>query len=61
MKLELVGAQEIADLLEVAVATVSTWRHRGVMPEPYTVVSGRPAWRLETILGWAEETGRLGR
>ena len=56
---DLVGISEVADLLGVELATVHTWRTRGVMPEPFTLVSDRPAWRLETVLGWAESTGRL--
>lgn len=56
---DVVGLPEIADLLEVERATVHMWHYRRVLPPPYTVVSGRPAWRLETVLGWAEATGRL--
>lgn len=55
----LVGIAEIAGLLEVAPATVHTWRHRRLMPEPYTLVSDRPAWLESVLLGWAESTGRL--
>lgn len=57
----LVGIPEIAQALEVAPATVSIWRQRGIFPKPAAIVSDRPAWRLETVLGWAEATGRLGR
>lgn len=57
--LDLVGLAEIAELLEVPLETVHTWRHRGVMPEPFTLVSDRPAWLEQHILGWAESTGRL--
>lgn len=57
--MNLLGTREIADLLGVKLETVHMWRTRGVLPPPYTVVSDRPAWREETILGWAEETGRL--
>jgi predicted DNA-binding transcriptional regulator AlpA len=59
MRVELVGMAEIAELLGVELETVHTWRHRGVLPEPFTLVSDRPAWRLEVVLGWAESTGRL--
>lgn len=56
---ELVGLSDIATRLRVARATVDTWRHRGQMPPPDFVVSGRPAWRWQTIRRWAERTGRI--
>lgn len=50
----LLGIEEVAELLEVKPATVSMWRQRHIFPVPYSIVSGRPAWRLETVLGWHE-------
>jgi hypothetical protein len=54
-----VGAVEIAQHLGVQQATVAQWRQRDLLPEPDWTVGGRPAWRLGTILAWAQETGRL--
>jgi len=54
-----VGIVEIADRLGVERGTVDQWRHRGLLPEPRWVVGGRPAWNLDDIHDWAEETGRL--
>lgn len=58
-KPELVGVQEIAELLDVVHQTAKQWRARGVLPEPEWTVSGVPVWRKATILKWAKETGRL--
>lgn len=58
-QLRLVGLREIAELLHVQPDTPNVWRARGVLPEPEWVVSGTPVWRLETIVGWARESGRL--
>lgn len=55
----LVGVAEIAELLEVRGGTVHAWRWRRIMPAPFAVISGRPAWRLDVVLGWADATGRL--
>jgi hypothetical protein len=34
------------------------WTTRGVLPPPDGTVSGKKAWRVETILRWAHQTGR---
>ncbi len=54
-----VGQHEIAELLDVAPATVRQWSWRGLLPEAEFLVGGRPAWRWSTIERWARETGRL--
>jgi ParB family chromosome partitioning protein len=54
-----VGIAEIAQLLEVKLQTVNTWRHRGILPEPAFQLSGSPAWWKEDIEEWARATGRL--
>lgn len=56
---DLMGAQEIADMLSVQVRTVHMWQHRGRFPERDATVSGLPAWKRSTVEGWARETGRL--
>lgn len=58
---DLVGVQEIADMLGVQVRTVHMWQHRGRMPARDATVSGLPAWYRETVRAWARETGRDGR
>lgn len=64
-KLNLVSLVEIAELLNVKPTTVRTWRHRGdalrdpMPPEEWTVSGNVPVWREETILDWAEASGRL--
>lgn len=55
----LLGVQEIAELLGVQVRTVHQWQHRDRLPEAEATVSGLPAWRRTTVVGWARETGRL--
>ena len=54
-----VGSSDIAARLDVQVATVKMWRHRGLLPEPEWTVSGRPCWNWSSIQAWASSTGRL--
>lgn len=56
--MEPVGAQEIAELLNVKPATVHMWRQRGILPAPRWTVSGAPAWDKDEILVWATHTDR---
>jgi hypothetical protein len=56
---EPVGLSEIAQELKVEQNTAQVWNHRGLMPEPSWIVSGRPAWNWPDIEKWAKETGRL--
>lgn len=56
---ELMGPDEVADLLQVQRNTIAVWRHRGLMPAPAVVLSSLPIWRRGDILEWAERTGRL--
>lgn len=55
---DLVGPAEIASRLGVQPQTVSTWKLRGMLPEPLAVVSKVPVWEWSTILSWARESGR---
>jgi predicted DNA-binding transcriptional regulator AlpA len=56
---DLVGRQEIADVLAVSVATVDTWRRRYAdFPDPCLILSGTPIWRRGEILHWAHTTPR---
>ncbi len=48
----------VADLLGVKVDTVWKWRQRKVTPPEDGTVSGQPWWWEDTLLGWAEATGR---
>jgi hypothetical protein len=47
---------DIAKLTRIPVATLRVWRHRGKMPEPDYMPSGRiPLWTEKTIQGWWKE------
>lgn len=59
MTLGLVGAQEIAARLGVAVGTVHQWRHRGILPPADFRLGMGDVWKWATIAEWAEQTGRL--
>lgn len=63
--LEPVGAQEIAERLDVSVHTVYKWQQRGdsliggAMPEPKWTVSGGSAWNWPDVYRWAKKSDRL--
>ena len=59
MSIDLVGPDEIASRLDVRSNTVSTWRARGLLPEPFVTVSRVPLWHWEQVRAWADATGRL--
>lgn len=50
--MKLMGLREITELTGKPRRTVDTWRHRGQLPEPDWIVSGRPIWREKTIHDW---------
>lgn len=52
------GIAEIAHLLEVKPGTVAQWRQRHIFPHPELTVNRLPAWWADTIIEWAEATGR---
>jgi uncharacterized protein YjcR len=61
-----VGTNEIAERLDVAAATVHSWRSRGKhltkkapLPDPATILTNTPLWEWATVEAWARETGRL--
>lgn len=56
---ELVGPDEVAELLGVQRHTIVVWRHRQIMPTPAVVLSGVPLWDRQDVEKWAHETGRL--
>lgn len=58
-KCDPVGIVEIAERLDVQRATVDKWRTRGLLPEPWLVISGTPIWEWNEIGAWAQVTGRL--
>lgn len=55
-----VGINEVAIVLKVKPATVSTWNSRKRMPEPdaYINKGGTKLWRLGHVVEWANATGR---
>jgi hypothetical protein len=55
-----VGNAEIAQRLEIEVATVHQWRNRNVLPPAdYDSINSSTAWEWRTILHWAGATGRI--
>lgn len=57
---EILGLQEIADLLEVNKRTPHAWQYRKLLPPAdYASVNGLKAWKRSTIITWAADTGRL--
>lgn len=56
---QLVGTEEIAEMLEVERRTVNVWKQRGRLPDPYAVISGTPIWLRDDVHAWAAETNRL--
>lgn len=55
----LLGPAEVASLLRVKHQTVHQWAARGILPEPWAILSGTRLWPRAVILEWAESTGRL--
>lgn len=55
---ELLGPDELAELLSVSRGAIRQWRHRGLLPAPAFELSGMPIWTLGAIRTWAAETGR---
>jgi hypothetical protein len=60
---ELVGAQEIADLLDVArPQVIHGWRGRNIgFPEPVQSLSMGHLWYWPDVKAWAIKTGRLSK
>jgi len=60
---DLVGAQEIADLLDVArPQVIHEWRRRHPdFPEPVTTLSMGNLWSWAEVKRWAIDTGRLSK
>lgn len=58
-RLEVVGAQEVAELLGVHRVTVQKWMAAGTMPAPDAKLAAGPVWRETTIRRWAIRQGRL--
>jgi hypothetical protein len=55
----IVGMGEIAELFDVKIGTVHSWRYTGQLPEAEGYLSGAPLWTLACVLEWGHETGRL--
>lgn len=51
----------VAELLGVSVATVHSYKHRGLLPEPDHRFGQSPAWRRETIAAWKESRPGQGK
>ncbi len=56
---DLVDQPLIAVRLGVTRETVQKWRTRNVLPLPDYPQLSTPVWDWETILEWADTTGRL--
>lgn len=53
--LELWGIEDVAEYLGIEKNTAYMQKHRGKIPEPEWVVSGRPIWRANVIRKWFEK------
>ena len=55
-----IGVDEVAKILGVKSATVSTWKSRKAMPPADALLNkGRTRlWSIKTIIDWANATGR---
>ncbi len=56
-KLELWGLEDVAGALGITAETAAVWRHRGKLPEPDWIVSGRPVWNAAQVRRWIERQG----
>jgi len=57
---EILGLQEIAELLEVEKRTPHAWQYRKLLPPAdFDSINGLKAWKRKTVLRWAKATGRL--
>jgi hypothetical protein len=57
---EILGLQEIAELLQVEKRTPHAWQYRKLLPPPdYESINGLKAWKRRTIVAWAKHSGRL--
>jgi len=55
-----VSVNEVAEILNVEPATVSTWKSRKLMPKVDALLNKGTTrvWRIQTIIEWANATGR---
>ena len=58
---ELMDVNEVAELLNVKPNLISTWSHRNKMPEPDVLLNAgkTQVWLRDTIVQWANDTGKL--
>lgn len=56
----LVALEDLSTIFDVSERTPSTWRQRGLLPDPLRNLYGdrMPVWVWEDIEAWAKETGR---
>jgi len=55
MPQNLVGASEVADLLNVSKQTLVNWRAKGDFPEPVAELKSGPVWDQADVLRWAQQ------
>jgi len=53
------GVAEIAALLDMQPGTISVLRSRGQLPGPDARLAVTDLWLQDTIIDWAEQTGRI--
>ncbi|MDA8297413.1 MAG: DNA-binding protein [Actinomycetota bacterium] len=59
--MDLVGAQEIADMLGITRQRVGQLaRNDSTFPTPVADIAAGRIWKREDVERWARETGRLG-
>ncbi|HEY6252673.1 MAG TPA: AAA family ATPase [Candidatus Angelobacter sp.] len=55
MPQNLVGASEVAELLNVSKQTLVNWRAKGDFPEPVADLKSGPVWDQGDVLRWAQQ------
>lgn len=56
---EVIGVSELPQFLGFKRSTVHVWGYRKQLPPADQIINGFAAWKRETILRWAAETGRI--
>lgn len=55
---DLLGINEVTELLGVHRDTLAGWRAAGTFPEPDLILSNSPGWHRARVLRWARRAPR---
>lgn len=58
--MKLLTLKDLADRWGEEYNTVKQWNHRGKLPKPDMILSGRPGWTEETIRNMEAQDGGIG-